>query len=41
MRSLLVFSIFLAVIVTASGCDSGHGHSHDDPTPANPHKSID
>lgn len=41
MRTLFVFSICLAIIATVSGCDAGHGHSHDDKSHSNNHKSID
>jgi len=41
MRTLFVFSVWLAIITTVSGCDAGHGHSHDDKSPSNNHKSID
>lgn len=36
---LFVFMACLLVVLV-SGCDAGHGHSHDDTNP-NHHKSID
>lgn len=41
MRTLFVISVCLAIIATVSGCDVGHGHSHDDKSPSHNHKSID
>ena len=40
MRTLLVFSVCLA-IMAVSGCDAGHGHSHDGDSPSHNPKSID
>lgn len=39
MRTLFIFSICLTIMATISGCDAGHGHSHDDNSQN--HKSID
>jgi|APDee1175537692_1029409.scaffolds.fasta_scaffold00044_35 hypothetical protein len=41
MRNFFVISIFLTIMATVSGCDAGHGHSHDDQSPSHHHKSID
>lgn len=41
MRTLFVFSVCLAIMAAVSGCDAGHGHSHDGDSPSRNHKSID
>ena len=39
MQILLIFSLGLAM-ATVSGCDVGHGHTHDDKSHLNNHKPI-
>jgi len=43
MRTILMFSICLAVMATISGCDAGqdHGHSHNEKSHSHNHKSLD
>lgn len=41
MRTLFVFPVYITIMAAVSGCDAGHGHSHDDKSPSHNHKSID
>lgn len=40
MRTLFAIAAGLFTVFM-TGCDVGHGHSHDDKTPPNHHQSID
>jgi hypothetical protein len=41
MRILFVISACLTIMAALSGCDAGHGHSHEEQPPSHNHKSID